>query len=54
MYVNGEYYKHYPKIREEDILTNTGASFVDTILLSNLYLSGCGGDKLIRRCRFLQ
>ena len=54
MYVNGVFYKHYPKIRQEDIGTNTGASFVDTILLSNLYLPGAGADRLIRRGRLIQ
>ena len=44
MYVNGVFYKHYPKIRQEDISTNTATSFVDTILLSNLYLPGAGAD----------
>lgn len=44
MYFNNIYYKYYPKIREEDIETNTGNKFVDTLNLSNLYLPGLGGD----------
>ena len=42
--VNGNYYKYYPKIREEDIGKDTSNDFVDTLRFSNLYLSGCGGD----------
>lgn len=44
MYVNNTYYRFYPKIREEDINTNTGNKFIDTLKLSNLYLAGLGGD----------
>jgi len=44
MYFNGTFYKYYPKIREEDINTNTGDKFIDTFKLSNLYLPGLGGD----------
>ena len=41
---NGEVYKYYPKIREEDIGKDTSNSFIDTLRFSNLYLSGIGGD----------
>ena len=41
---NGTFYKWYPKIREEDILTDTSNAFVDTMRFSNLYLAGIGGD----------
>ena len=41
---NGEVYRFYPKIREEDIGTNTSNKFVDTLRFSNSYLVGCGGD----------
>lgn len=41
---NGELYRWYPKIREEDIGKDTSNSFVDTLRFSNLYLSGIGGD----------
>lgn len=44
MYIDGVYYKYYPKIREEEIGKNTGNKFVDTCKLSNLYLPGLGGD----------
>ena len=44
MYFNNTFYKYYPKIREEEIGTNTGNKFVDTLKLSNLYLPGLGGD----------
>ena len=44
MYFNNTYYRYYPKIREEDIETNTGNKFIDTLKLSNLYLPGLGGD----------
>lgn len=37
-------YKYYPKIREEDIGTDTSNKFVDTLNMSNLYLDGIGGD----------
>ena len=45
MIVNGQYYKYYPKIREKDIGIDTSNMFVDTLKLSNLYLSGMGADK---------
>lgn len=45
MYVNGQYYKYYPFIREEDINKNTGNKFVDTLKVSNLYLKGLNGDR---------
>lgn len=44
MYFNDIFYPYYPKIREEDIGTDTSNKFVDTLKLSNLYLPGCGGD----------
>ena len=44
VYVNGNYYRWYPKIREEDIGTNTSDLFIDTLQISNLHLSGMGGD----------
>lgn len=44
MYIDGIFYKYYPKIKEEDIGTNTGNLFMDTMVMSNLYLPGCGGD----------
>ena len=44
MYIDNEYYPFYPKIREEDIGKNTGDKFIDTMMISNLYLPGIGGD----------
>jgi hypothetical protein len=44
MYVENEFYKYYPKIRESDIGKDTSNSFVDTLQLSNLYLDGMGAD----------
>lgn len=44
MYVNNNFYKYYPKIREEDIGKNTSNKFIDTCNISNLYLEGIGGD----------
>ena len=40
----GQLYKWYPKIREEDIETDTSNKFVDTLRFSNLYLNSIGGD----------
>lgn len=44
MYFNDTFYQYYPKIREEDIGTDTSNRFVDTMKISNLYLPGLGGD----------
>lgn len=44
MRFNEVYYPYYPKIREEDIGSNTSNRFVDTMQISNLYLPGMGGD----------
>jgi len=44
IYYNGVFYKYYPKIREEDINTNTSNRFIDTLMISNLMLSAIGGD----------
>ena len=44
LYMNGEYYRFYPKIREEDIGKPSSDKFVDTMRVSNLYLKGMGGD----------
>ena len=43
--LNGEYYPFYPKIRESDIGLDTSNRFVDTLQMSNNYLSGMGADK---------
>ena len=44
MYIDNRFYKHYPKIREEDIGSNTSNKFVDTINICNMYLGLIGGD----------
>ena len=42
--LDGEYYRFYPKIRIEDILSKSASKFVDTMQISNLYLKGIAGD----------
>ena len=37
-------YEYYPKIREEDIGSDTSNKFIDTMNFSNVYLNGMGGD----------
>ena len=44
VYVNGTFYKFYPRIRKEDVGSNTSNKFIDTINICNLYLKGIGGD----------
>lgn len=44
MYYNSNFYPNYPKIRQEDILSNTSNKFIDTLNISNLYLEAIGGD----------
>lgn len=44
MYVGNNYYKFYPKIRLEDINTDTSSKFIDTLIMSNLHLGPIGGD----------
>lgn len=44
VYVNGEYYPFYPKIRQEDISSNTSDLFIDTLMFTNLLLKGFNGD----------
>ena len=50
MVINGEIYKWYPKIREEDIGKNTGNKFIDTCSIANPYcklmLADYDGDQL--------
>ena len=42
--VDSEFYRWYPKIREEDIGTNTSNKFIDTLNVCNLLLEGFQGD----------
>ena len=44
MYFNDQFYQYYPKIEDKDIGSNTSNSFIDTLIISNLYLKGMGGD----------
>ena len=44
IYINNTYYPYYPKIRQEDIGSNTSTMFIDTMIMSNLYLGAIGGD----------
>lgn len=45
VYVNGNYYRFYPKIREKDIGSNTSRLFIDTLQICNLYLKAIGGRR---------
>lgn len=42
--INNTTYPHYPYIREELIGSDTSNLFVDTLQISNLYLTAIGGD----------
>ena len=42
--IEGKFYPHYPKIRQEDIGKNTSNLFIDTANISNVYLGSIGGD----------
>ena len=44
MLINDVLYGKYPRIRQEDIGSNTSNKFVDTIQFSNLQLEPIGGD----------
>src|SRR5699024_618931 len=44
IYIDGKYYRFYPKLRETDVGTNTSRLFIDTFQMSNLYLKGIRGD----------
>ena len=44
MIINNKVYRHYPKIREEDIGKDTSNLFVDTMNFANNYLKAIGGD----------
>ena len=41
---NDEFYDRYPKIRKEDIGSDTSHMFIDSCNVSNLYLEGMKGD----------
>lgn len=44
LYINGEYYPYYPKIRQDEMLKPTKSKFIDTMQVCNLYLKGMGAD----------
>lgn len=44
VYVGGKFYRWYPKIRENDIGTNTSNRFIDTLNICNLLIGGMGAD----------
>lgn len=44
IYINGVYYRWYPKIRNNDIKSNTSNKFIDTLNICNLLLKGINGD----------
>ena len=44
MIINGIYYPYYPKIRPQDIGSNTSNKFVDTMQYSNIYLKAMDAD----------
>lgn len=44
MVINNTLYKHYPKIRDKDINTDTSNKFVDTMNMCNCFLKAIGGD----------
>lgn len=44
VYINGEYYRWYPKIRAKDVGKNTSNMFIDTLNICNLMLGAIGGD----------
>ena len=48
--INGEIYRHYPKIRDEYIGKDTSNMFIDTMNLPNFYLKSMGGDYKKSRC----
>ena len=44
VYVDGRFYRWYPKIREKDIGSNTSNRFIDTLNICNLQLKAIVGD----------
>ena len=44
MRVGNKFYKFYPKVRDKDIGSDTSSMFIDTFVMSNLYLGAIGGD----------
>ena len=44
MIINGKFYKWYPKIRQEDIGSDTSSKFIDTCNIANSYCGLIGAD----------
>lgn len=44
MVINGKFYPWYPKIRQNDIGSNTANKFIDTLQLCNAYCVLMGAD----------
>ena len=44
MIINGKFYKEYPKIRIEDLNSNSTNKFIDVALPNNVRLDSIGGD----------
>ena len=44
VYIDGKLYRWYPRIRKEDIGSNTSNKFIDTLNICNLLLKCIGGD----------
>jgi DNA-directed RNA polymerase beta' subunit len=56
MVINGKFYKWYPKIRQQDIGTDTSNKFVDTCQIANPYckmmLADFDGDQVTIKMPF--
>ena len=46
MIVENQFYEYYPYFEDKDIGTDTSNMFIDTLVLSNLYLGGMGADRI--------
>ena len=43
---NGQFYKYYPDIKDEDIGTDTSDKFIDTMIMSNVIIKIMGGETI--------
>jgi hypothetical protein len=51
MYIDGKVYKTYPKIDPSKSKEEVSTLFIDTLVMSNLYLKGLGGiHQLVATC----
>ena len=44
MIIRDKFVKQYPRIRNEDIGSNTSTMFIDSVMFSNAHLESIGGD----------